>query len=94
MLYTLYVQKSYGDTVVIARSKSLLNLSKIKFVTERNKGLALVLYITDDDGYTKNSMDLSGSDYFDFRRFCDRVYGGKYYASYNYLSRCLQRKGV
>lgn len=87
MLYTLYVQKSYGDTVVLARSKSLLNLSKIKFFTERRVGAELTLYITDDDGYTQNSMDLRGSDHFNFRRFCDRVYGGKYYFSYDYSQR-------
>ena len=33
MLYTLYYQKRYGDTVVIARSESLLKLLKIKAVT-------------------------------------------------------------
>lgn len=33
MLYTLYYQKSCGDTVVIARSKSLSKLLRIKAVT-------------------------------------------------------------
>lgn len=49
MLYTLYVQKSYGDT--------------------------------------QNSMDLRGSDHFNFRRFCDRVCSGKYCFSYDYSQR-------
>lgn len=94
MLYTLYYQKSYGDTVVIARSRSLLNLLKIKCMTERDMGLALVLDIRDGDGYTQNAMDLRGRDYFNFRRFRDRVCDGKYYASYNYLSKCLQREAA
>ena len=89
MLYTLYYQKSYGDTIVITRSKSLLKLLKIKFMTERNKGLALVLDIRDGQGYTQNMWDLCSSDYFDFTHFCDRVYGGKYYSSYNYIGKCL-----
>lgn len=89
MLYTLSYQKRCGDTVVITRSDSLLKLLKIKFVTERNRGPALVLDIRDDDGYTRNMIDLGSSDYWDFRHFCDRVYGGKYYRSYNYIGKCL-----
>lgn len=81
MLYTLYYQKSYGDMVVITRSKSLLKLLKIKFMT------SIFLHINDSNGHECSMTDLESSDYLDYRNFRDRVYGGKYFKSYDYIQR-------
>ena len=74
---------------VIAKSENLLRLLKIKFMTERDRGLSVVLEIRNEHDFIYDIMDLAASDYFDFTHFCDRVYGGKYYGSYNYIGKCL-----
>ena len=83
MLYTLYYQKSYGDTVVIARSKSLLKLLMIKAVTFGFNSRAFVASGTDQF----NKFDLIGDERFRFNDFEMKVNSGRYFATYDYSQR-------
>ena len=83
MLYTLYYQKRYGDTVVIARSKSLLKLLKIKLVTYGWDTRAFIAV-----GRERfNKFDLIGDQLFSFNDFEIKVNAGRYFASYDYRQR-------
>lgn len=86
MLYTLYYQKRYGDTVVIARSKSLLKLLKIKAVTFGFDSRAFVESGTDQF----NKFDLIGDEWFNFNDFETKVNAGRYFATYDYSQRVRQ----
>ena len=83
MLYTLYYQKRYGDTVVIARSKSLLRLLKIKAVTFGSDSRAFVSVGREQF----NKFDLIGDERFCFNDFEIKVNSGCYFATYNYSQR-------
>ena len=80
MLYTLYYQKRYGDTVVIARSKSLLKLLKIKLVTYGWDTRAFIAVGREQF----NKLDLIGDELFSFNDFEIKVNAGRYFASYDY----------
>ena len=86
MLYTLYYQKRYGDTVVIARSKSLLKLLKIKAVTYGFNSRAFVASGTDQF----NKFDLIGDEWFSFNEFEMKVNAGRYFATYDYSQRARE----
>ena len=83
MLYTLYYQKRHGDTVVIARSKSLLKLLKIKLVTYGWDTRAFIAV----GGEQFNKFDLIGYERLSFNDFEMQVNAGKYFASYDYRQR-------
>ena len=88
MLYKLYYQKRYGDTVVIAKSKSLLKLLKIKFVTYGFDTRAFI-----GDGNTKeefNKFDLSADDRFRFNDFEMKAQAGRYFPTYDYSQRARE----
>ena len=88
MLYTLYYQKRYGDTVVIAKSKSLLKLLKIKFVTY---GFDTRAFIADGDAKEEfNTFDLSANDRVRFNDFEMNVNAGRYFATYDYGQRARE----
>lgn len=80
MLYTLYYQKRNGNTVVITRSKSLLKLLKIKFVT----------YDFDTRAFIKagreqfDKFDLSVDERTRYNNFEMKVNAGRYFSSYDY----------
>lgn len=85
-LYTLYYQKRNGDTVVIARSKSLLKLLKIKAVTYGLNSRAFVSSGTDKF----NKIDLTVDELFSFNDFEMKVNAGRYFPSYDYSQRVRQ----
>lgn len=74
MLYTLYYQKRSGDTVVITRSKSLLKILKIKFVTYGFDTRAFVASGTDQF----DKFDLSNDDRAQYSDFEMKVNAGRY----------------
>ena len=86
MLYTLYYQKRYGDTVVIARSKSLLKLLKIKLVTYGWDTRAFIAVGREQF----NKLDLIGDEWFSFNDFEMKVNAGRYFATYDYSQRARQ----
>ena len=87
MLYTLYYQKRYGDTVVIARSKSLLKLLKIKLVTYGYDTRAFIAV-----GRERfNKFDLICYERFSFNDFEKEVISGRYFASYDYSRRVKEK---
>lgn len=83
MLYTLYYQKRYGDTVVIARSKSLLKLLKIKVVTFGFDSRAFVTA----DREELNKFDLSPENRIRFNDFEMKANSGHYFSTYDYSQR-------
>ena len=83
MLYTLYYQKRYGDTVVITRSKSLLELLKIKLVTYGWDTRAFIAVGCEQF----NKFDLIGDEWLSFNDFEMEVNAGRYFASYDYSKR-------
>ena len=87
MLYTLYYQKSSGDTVVITRSKSLLKLLKIKLVTYGWDTRAFIAVA----GEQFNKFDLIGYERVSFNDFEKEVNAGRYFASYDYRQRARER---
>ena len=87
MLYTLYYQKRYGDTVVIARSKSLLKLLKIKAVTH---GFNSRAFIASGTGQFFYKFDLIGDEWFSFNDFEMKVNSGRYFPTYDYSQRVRQ----
>lgn len=83
MLYTLYYQKRYGDTVVIARSKSLLKLLKVKMVTF---GFGSRAHVTaDHEEFDK--FDLSPENRIRFNDFEMKANSGYYFSTYDYSQR-------
>ena len=85
MLYTLYYQKSYGDTVVVTRSKSLLKLLKIKFATYGFNTRAFITNGNDEEEF--NKFDLSYADRIRFNDFEMKVNSGRYFPTYDYRQR-------
>ena len=83
MLYSLYYQKRYGDTVVITRSKSLLKLLKIKLVTYGFDTRAFIAVGREEF----NKFDLIGDELFSFNDFEKEVNAGRYFATYDYRQR-------
>ena len=88
MLYNLYYQKRYGDTVVITRSKSLLKLLKIKLVTYGWDTRAFIAVGREQF----NKFDLIGDELFSFNDFEIKVNAGRYFASYDYRQRARRIK--
>ena len=86
MLYTLYYQKRYGDTVVITRSKSLLKLLKIKFVTYGFDTRAFISVGCEQF----NKFDLSANERAQYSAFEIKVNAGRYFASYDYRPRAME----
>lgn len=87
MLYTLYYQKRYGDTVVITRSKSLLKLLKIKLVTYGWDTRAFIAVGREQF----NKFDLIGDEYFSFNDFEMKVNAGHYFPTYDYRQRAMEK---
>ena len=83
MLYNLYYQKRYGDTVIIASSKSLLKLLKIKAVTFGFDSRAFVAVGRDQF----NKFDLIGDERLCFNDFEMKVNAGCYFSTYDYSQR-------
>ena len=88
MLYTLYYQKRYGDTVVIAKSKSLLKLLKIKFVTYGFDSRAFIASDNTKEEFSK--FDLSSDDRIRFNDFEMKAQGGRYFPTYDYRQRARE----
>ena len=88
MLYTLYYQKRYGSSVVVARSKSLLKLLKIKVATY---GFDSRAFITNGNAKEElNKFDLSDSDRIRFNDFEVKAQGGRYFPTYDYRQRARE----
>lgn len=86
MLYTLYYQKSYGDAVVVTRSKSLLKLLKIKFVTYGFDTRAFIAAGREQF----NKFDLSTNDREQYNAFEIKAQGGRYFPTYDYRQRARE----
>ena len=86
MLYTLYYQKSYGDTVVVTRSKSLLKLLKIKFVTYGFDTRAFIAVGREQF----NKFDLSTDERARYSAFEVKAQGGRYFPTYDYRQRARE----
>lgn len=87
-MFTLYVQKKYGDTKVVARSNDLLKLLKIEYMNHRKGGFLLGhTFIEDEMGCTCSFGDLSIENKTKFRKFADAVNRGAWFKSYDYLNR-------
>ena len=86
MLYTLYYQERYGDTVVITRSKSLLKLLKIKFVTYGFDTRAFIAVGREQF----NKFDLSADERARYSAFETKVQGGRYFTAYDYSQRAME----
>lgn len=87
MLYTLYYQKRYGDTVVITRSKSLLKLLKIKLVTYGSDTRAFIAVGREQF----NKFDLIDAERFSFNDFEMKVNAGHYFVTYDYSQRVREK---
>ena len=85
MLYTLYYQKRYGDTVVVARSKSLLKLLKIKFVTYGFDTRAFIAVGREQF----NKFDLSADECARYSAFEVKAQAGSYFSTYDYRQRAM-----
>ena len=83
MEYTLYYQKRCGDTVVITKSKSLLKLLKIKFVTDGFNTRAFIAVGREQF----NKFDLSADDCERYSAFEAKAQGGYYFTTYDYSQR-------
>ena len=88
MLYTLYYQKRYGDTVVIARSKSLLKLLKIKFVTYGFDTRAFIAIGREHF----DKFDLSADEHTQYNDFEEKAQAGRYFPTYDYRQRARRIK--
>ena len=86
MLYTLYYQKSYGDTVAVTRSKSLLKLLKIKFVTYGFDTRAFIAVGREQF----NKFDLSPDERARYSDFEMKVNAGRYFPTYDYKQRARE----
>lgn len=87
MLYTLYYQKIYGDKFVVARSKNLLKLLKIKTVTY---GFSRRAFIEDNKKEKFDKFDLSDADRILFNNFEMKVNSGRYFPTYDYNQRARE----
>ena len=87
MLYTLYYQKRYGDTVVITRSNSLLKLLKIKLVTYGFDTRAFIAVGREQF----NKFDLIGDEWLSFNDFEIKVNAGHYFPTYDYSHRTREK---
>ena len=87
-MYTLYYQKRYGDTVVITKSKSLLKLLKIKFVTYGFDARAFIANGNEKEEFDK--FDLSADDHVRFNDFEIKVNSGRYFPTYDYRQRARE----
>ena len=87
MLYTLYYQKSYGDTVVVTKSKSLLKLLKIKLVTYGWDARAFISAGCEEF----DKFDLSADDLAQYNAFEVKAQGGRYFPTYDYSQRGRSR---
>ena len=87
MLYTLYYQKMYGDTVVITISKSLLKLLKIKLVTYGWDTRAFIAV----GSKQFNRFDLSADEHTQYNDFEMKVNAGRYFPTYDYSQRARHR---
>ena len=86
MLYTLSYQKSYGDTVILTRSESLLKLLKIKFVTYGWDTRAFI-----SAGWEQfDKFDLSADECARYSDFEMKVQGGRYFPTYDYRQRAME----
>lgn len=86
-MFTLYYQKQYGDTIVIAKSENLAKLLKIKRVTFDGCFGHPFINGGKYDWMDYDIMDLNGDEYYSVRRFFDAVNNGKYFRSYDYSNR-------
>ena len=86
MLYTLYYQKRYGDIVFITKSKSLLKLLKIKFVTYGFDTRAFIASGTEQF----NKFDLSTDECARYSAFEVKAQAGRYFATYDYSQRARE----
>lgn len=88
MSYTLYYQKIYGDTFVVAKSENLLKLLKIKTVTY---GFSPRAFIAGDNKKEEfNKFDLSDADRVLFNNFEMKVNSGRYFPTYDYRQRARE----
>ena len=87
MLYTLYYQNGFGNIAFITRSKSLLKLLKIKFVTYGFDTRAFISSGTEQF----NKFDLSADERAVFNDFEIKVNGGRYFPTYDYRQRARER---
>lgn len=88
MLYTLYYQERYGDTVVITKSKSLSKLLRIKFVTYGFDPRAFIAI-----GREKfNKFDLGADECARYSAFEVKVQSGQYFPTYDYKQRARERE--
>ena len=83
MLYTLYYQKRNGDTVVITRSKSLLKLLKIKFVTYGFDTRAFIAIGREHF----DKFDLSAGERAQYNDFEEKAQARRYFPTYDYRQR-------
>lgn len=94
MLYTLYYQKEYGNTVAVASSNYLLKLLKIEKMTFHHaKGFSYIIKTSDAsnrDAFSYGAGCLSSNGYADFMKFNEAVDGGKYFKSYDYSQRARE----
>ena len=87
MLYTLYYQKRNGDTVVITRSRSLLKLLKIKFVTYGFDTRAFIAVRCKHF----DKFDLRYDERTQYNDFEMKVNAGCYFPSYDYSHRARKK---
>ena len=86
MLYTLYYQKRNVDKVIITRSKSLLKLLKIKFVTYGFDTRAFISVGREQF----NKFDLSSDECARYSAFEMKAQAGRYFPSYDYKQRARE----
>ena len=86
MLYKLCYQKRFGDTVVIAKSKSLSKLLKIKFVTY---GFDTRAFISAGREHF-DKFDLSADECARYSAFEVKAQSGRYFPTYDYSQRARE----
>lgn len=87
-MFTLYNQKSYGNTKMVVRSESLLKLLKIEFMCTYSRGFSMGhTFIVDESNNTYSVLDLDANEYWNFRHFEEKVSNGSWFKSYDYLNR-------
>ena len=86
MLYTLYYQEEYGVTVVVAKSRSLLKLLKIKRVTYGFDARAFIAVGREQF----NKFDLSADERARYSAFEIKAQGGRYFPTYDYRQRAIE----
>ena len=86
MLYTLYYQERYGYTVAITKSKSLLKLLKIKFVTYGFDARAFIAVGREQF----NKFDLSTDECARYSAFEMKAQSGRYFPTYDYSKHAIE----